>query len=230
MNKSSHIWSVLLPAMLIPFFSSLFYFVLFSEHFFAQIIYFATKIFTLVWPILAFKYILQQKIPKFNLKEKKHRLAIPLGLIIGLLLIGLMFGLMQSPLGEIVNASAGSIQTKAKDLGFLNNYWIFAIFLSVIHSLLEEYYWRWFVYGQLKSVVSLNMAHLFAGISFASHHIVVASQFFPLTWAFILGGSVGIGGIIWSKMYENQGTLIGAWVCHILVDLGIMGIGYQLIF
>jgi hypothetical protein len=45
----------------------------------------------------------------------------------------------------------------------------------------------------------------------------------------LLGGAVGLGGIIWSLLYQRQGTLSGAWLCHAIVDMGIMAIGYKLL-
>lgn len=33
-----------------------------------------------------------------------------------------------------------------------------------------------------------------------------------------------------SLLYQRQGTLAGAWACHLAADLGIMGIGYRLLF
>lgn len=152
------------------------------------------------------------------------------GILSGLIIVALMVVLMQTTIGETVIASAGKIQTKAKNFGILEHYWLFAIFLSLIHSLIEEYYWRWFVYGNLKRVINGFSAHFIAGVSFSAHHIVIASQFFSLFWGILLGGLVGAGGILWSMMYEKQKTLLGAWLSHMVVDLGIMYIGYYLLF
>ena len=45
------IWLVLWPAMTLPFLASLCYFVFYSEHFLARLLYALTKLFTLAWPI-----------------------------------------------------------------------------------------------------------------------------------------------------------------------------------
>ena len=216
--------------MVVPFAASLFYFVLFSEYFFARVIYGGTKVFTLVWPILCVCLIYRTVFPKIQPGLSAHRKAIPLGMGVGMVIVVLLFVLMQTALGDVVINSTESIKTKARELGILDYYWPFALFLSIIHSLIEEYYWRWFLFGHLRKVVRLFFAHILAGVSFAAHHVVVASQFFPIIWGFIFGGLVGLGGIIWSLMYEKQRSLIGAWICHTIVDLGIFFIGHKLLF
>ena len=222
-------WAVIALAMVLPLIASLFYFVWFSEHLFARVIYAGTKVFTLVWPFIAIAFILKQPL-KLRGPRKEDLPAIVPGLLSGLGVVGLMGLLMQTPFGDTVQASSGQIRGKAEELGFLKYYWPFAIFLSFAHSLLEEFYWRWFVFGRLRHLVKPIPAHLFAGVAFAAHHVVVTTQFFPLGVGFLIGSLVGVGGVIFSVLYERQGTLMGAWVSHLVIDLGIMFLGHQLIF
>jgi uncharacterized protein len=215
--------------MVVPCLSSLFYFVWFSDEPLARVVYGATKLFTLVWPVIATLWILGATWPRLRLTDRRHLRAIPAGLLTGGAIVALMFALMLTPLGDVVRGSSGAIRSKAEALGILEHYWLFAIFLSLIHSLIEEYYWRWFVFGRLAEAVPVAAAHGLAGVAFAAHHVVVATQFFPLGWGVALGASVGLGGIIWSVLYRRQGTLAGAWVSHIIVDLGIMAVGHHLL-
>ena len=224
------IWIAVLPAMILPCLASLFYFVWFSSHGFARVIYGGAKVFTIVWPVLAVGLILRRKVPRPRLTDRRHVRAIALGLLTGGAIVALMFALMATPLGDMALNSAGRIRAKAEDLGLLAYYWPFAIFLSVIHSLIEEYYWRWFVFGRLAEAMPVTLAHLLAGVAFAAHHVVVATQFFPLGWGVLLGSLVGVGGVVWSIHYRTQRTLAGAWISHLVVDLGIMTIGHRLIF
>jgi membrane protease YdiL (CAAX protease family) len=48
--------------------------------------------------------------------------------------------------------------------------------------------------------------------------------------ALFLSFSIGLGGVIWSGMYVRQGSLLGVWLSHIIVDFGILSIGHQLLF
>ena len=219
-----------MPAMVVPFTASLFYFVILSGSDFAIVLYIAAKAFIVIWPLISVRLILRTTLPKIRIALEKHRQAIPLGVFLGIAIVILMFGLMRTPLGEVVNSSSESIGRKARQMGILKHYWLFALFLCVVHSLIEEYYWRWFVFGRLKNVVNVPCAHSIAGISFAAHHIVIATQFFPVLWGFLLGGLAGVGGILWSVMYDKQKTLVGAWLCHLIVDFGIMVIGHSILY
>jgi membrane protease YdiL (CAAX protease family) len=110
---------------------------------------------------------------------------------------------------------------------------IFAVFLSVIHSLMEEYYWRWFVFGRLRRYVSLGSALLLSSVAFMGHHVVVLAVFFPgkfaeLALPFSLG--VAVGGGVFAWLYERTGSLYSPWVGHILIDAAIMVVGYDLVF
>ena len=227
---SSRILAALVPAALLPVTASLFYFVLFSDHPWARVLYGATKLFTLLWPLLAVRFVLGETLhnPLGNLRGQLR--AVPLGALAGLLVVGLMAGLMATPAGAVVLQSAGTIRAKAQQLGILSHYVAFAIFLSLVNSAVEEFYWRWFVYGQLRRLLPGWRAHALAAAAFAAHHVVVVTQFFPLGEALGFGVAVGLGGVIMSLLYERQRTLCGAWVCHLVVDLGIMGIGYGLLF
>ena len=95
---------------------------------------------------------------------------------------------------------------------------------------MEEYYWRWFIYGNLRHHLNKWTANLVAAGGFTLHHIIVTLQFFRWEMAAFLCICIGIGGILWSWMYERQGSVVGAYVCHILIDIAIMVIGYLIVF
>ena len=229
MNKRVGVWVALVPAMVVPFAAALLYFVLFSQHTFAWVIYACTKAFTVVWPVACVWGLWRESLPRPRLGSAHHWRAIAPGVLVGAAMVGAMLGLMCTPLGTVVRQSAPAIRTKAVQLGILDYYWPFAIFLSVVHSFIEEYYWRWFVYGSLRRVVARVPALVLAGVSFAAHHVVVAGQFFPAPWGLVLGAGVGAGGVVWCVMLDRQRTLAGAWVSHMIADLGILGIGYWIL-
>ena len=144
-------------------------------------------------------------------------------------IVAAMVALMFTPLGDTVRASTPDIREKAESLGFLRHYVEFSIFLSLAHSFLEEYYWRWFVFGNLRSLISPKAAVLAGSLAFAAHHLVITAQFFPIGPAVFFAICVAIGGMLWCLLYQRQGTLAGAWLSHIVVDAGLMGVGYWLL-
>jgi len=230
-DKSQHaFWLAVMPAMVLPLVASLFYFVWFSAEVWARWIYSGTKVFTLVWPLLVWVCLWQRPWPQPEWLSSRHLRALPLGFVTGALMVGTFLLLLQTPVGDVVNASADRMKTKAESLGFLKYYWVFGVFLAVIHSGIEEYYWRWFVCGRLRERLPAWSAYLLGALAFAAHHIVVTTQFFPLVWGVLFGLSVGVGGAVWHWQMERQGTLAGAWFSHMLVDFGLLAVGHKLIF
>ncbi|MBI3823300.1 MAG: CPBP family intramembrane metalloprotease [Planctomycetes bacterium] len=58
-------------------------------------------------------------------------------------------------------------------------YLLMAFFVCVPHALMEEYYWRWFVYGTMRRHVPIAAAVVLASIGFMLHHIVILAVYFP---------------------------------------------------
>ncbi|MCA9213475.1 MAG: CPBP family intramembrane metalloprotease [Planctomycetales bacterium] len=106
-----------------------------------------------------------------------------------------------------------------------------AIFYAACHSLLEEYYWRWFVFGQLRKDTTLVTAIAISSFGFMAHHVIVLAIYLgwnsPLTYAFAI--CIAIGGAGWAWMYSRFGSLYGAWLSHAIVDAGIFFVGYQML-
>jgi membrane protease YdiL (CAAX protease family) len=107
-----------------------------------------------------------------------------------------------------------------------------ALFLCIGHSLFEEYYWRWFVFGWLKRYLPLGGAIALSAVGFTLHHVVVLGVFFPgrfWTLALPLSLCVGAGGAFWAWLYHRSGSLAATWISHALVDAAIMAVGYVML-
>jgi membrane protease YdiL (CAAX protease family) len=110
-------------------------------------------------------------------------------------------------------------------------YALLGLFYSLIHSFMEEYYWRWFVFGQLRRFTSLTPAILISSLGFMAHHVLVLGKFLgfdsPLTY--LLSACVAVGGAFWAWLYDRTGSLLGPWLGHMLVDAAIFTIGFDLV-
>lgn len=138
--------------------------------------------------------------------------------------------LTQTSMMSVIQSNASLIRGKSIQLGFYHHFWIFAFFICVIHSLIEEYYWRWFVYGWTRKLMNPKWAMILASLAFGFHHFVITIQYFHLIWGVIFGFAVVLGGLIWCYMYERQKSILGSWICHMFTDVGIMFVGYQILF
>lgn len=149
--------------------------------------------------------------------------------IFGLSLIG---GLWLLPAGYL-DVAGRAIRERIVQFG-ITTAWRYAglsVFYAVVHSYLEEYYWRWFAFRQLRRLTPLAPAAIISGLAFAAHHVLVLGLFFgwasPLAW--LAGGSVAVGGAFWAWLYERSGRLWIAWLSHMLIDIGVFGMGYWMI-
>ncbi|MFP6880066.1 MAG: CPBP family intramembrane glutamic endopeptidase [Roseibacillus sp.] len=225
-------WAFLLPALVVPTLGSLIYFVWIPEGTVGKAAYSATKFFTLLYPFLFLKWVglgglTRREERKTSWPAWKTVILTGLGSGVAIVVVGLL--LMMTPLGAMVRDGAGAVSEKAEGLGFKDHFILFAVFVSVFHSALEEFYWRWFVYSHLREKVGRWAGHVIAAVGFGGHHLVITLQFFPPALAIFLTLCVVVGGFIWTLMYERQGTVVGCWVSHLCVDVLLMVIGFQLI-
>jgi membrane protease YdiL (CAAX protease family) len=109
----------------------------------------------------------------------------------------------------------------------------FAALLSVAHSFLEEYYWRWFLFGRLRRYLPVAGAVVVSSGAFMAFHLIDLAAFFPgrfFRLALPLGICVGIGGAGWCWLYARTNSLYVPWVSHLLIDAALMAVGYDLAF
>lgn len=225
--RSALRWALLLPALVVPCILSFFYFVFFPGTAFGNAFYTVHKVFLIAWPLIAVPLILREPMID-RTRPKRHLASLVPGTVFGLLVTGVLFLLLNAtPLGGLLSENEAKIARRIHDMNVAEHFVAFALFLSFIHSAMEEFYWRWFAFGQAKKLMPKGAAHLVAAAGFASHHIVVLSQFFPLAWALALGACVAIGGAFWSWQADRYNSLLGPWFSHLLVDLGLMWVGWQ---
>lgn len=222
-------WALLLPALVVPFILSFFYFVFYPGTAFGNSFYTIHKVFLIAWPLLAVPLILREPMVD-RTRPKRHFASLLPGAVFAGLTVGLLFALIHfTPLGKVLAANETNIAGRIADLGMAEHFVAFALFLSFIHAAMEEFYWRWFAFGQAKRLMPVGLAHLVAAAGFASHHVVILSQFFPLGWALVFGACVALGGAFWSWQANRYNSLIGPWFSHMIIDLGLMWVGWEVL-
>jgi membrane protease YdiL (CAAX protease family) len=220
-------------ALALPTLVTLMYFV-WAEQFsggIQQVIYAVAKVvqfgFPIVWVLMV--------------QRRRPRLAEPLtngiglGVVFGLAVAGAMLALYHYRLKSADFFAVAEAEILEKIVGMqLDGTWKYiavSVFYSLMHSLLEEYYWRWFVFGQLKTMTGLRVAIVISSLGFMAHHVLVLASFFgiaePVTWIFSL--AIAMGGAVWAWLYHRSGSLLGPWISHLLVDAAIFLIGFDIV-
>lgn len=164
-----------------------------------------------------------------------HRQGLAIGLGFGLLVSAAMLGLYFGVIRDAAWFAAPRVvvQSKVAALGITSagRFLALGLFYALGHSAAEEYYWRWFVYGEMRTPKRVGPAMLWSSVGFAAHHVVLLATFFglghPLTWLF--AGAIAVGGAFWAWLYERSGQLYGPWLSHLLVDAAIFTLGYTIV-
>lgn len=143
-----------------------------------------------------------------------------------------VYSLWLGPAGYFADA-AEPIRIKVAGFGVDNlpKFATLGLFYSLFHSWLEEFYWRGFVFGQLRRWISTPAAVAVSSLGFMAHHVIVLG--FYLGWTspgtYLFSAAVAVGGAYWAWLYRRSGSLYGPWLSHAVIDAAIFTIGYDLV-
>lgn len=225
-------WIAVVFALILPSLVTLAYFIWAKGSAAAvqQTVYAVAKVIQFAFPVVWVAFI-QRNGLKFGLKSTR---GVGLGLLFGLATfvaaLALYHGWLKSTEFFLVGREA--MLEKISDLGVTESWKFIAlgVFYSLIHSLLEEYYWRWFVFRQLKCLISLWPAIVISSLGFMAHHVIVIGTYFGFfsaaTW--LLSLAVAVGGVFWAWLYHRTDSLLGPWVSHLIIDAAIFIMGYDI--
>lgn len=134
---------------------------------------------------------------------------------------------------EIFQQAAQALQEKLADtaLNTPSRFIALGCFYALVHSFLEEYYWRGFLFGRLRQFFSVGGALASSSIAFTFPHVLVLGYYFGWgsEWTWLFSAAVGVGGAYWAWLYQRAGNLWGAWLGHLLIDAAIFAVGYQML-
>lgn len=103
-------------------------------------------------------------------------------------------------------------------------YWIF------VNSLIEEYVYRWFVLRQLRALLPDTAAVLGSALVFTVHHTVAMADYLGPFHNALGTAAVFTAGACWSWLYLRYRSVWPPWIAHVIADIAIFIIGWQLIF
>lgn len=100
--------------------------------------------------------------------------------------------------------------------------WIFVIYMIVGNSFFEELMWRGFIYERLQRILLPILANLLSSFFYSSYHVLLGVVLFGWRWGLLIAGLAWLMGIFWTILVRQYGSLMSAWLSHLLVDAGIM--------
>lgn len=223
-------WRAVTLTLVLPTAATWAYFIVLAGSPHAQGAYAATKLVQFAVPLLWVALWQRRPLRPAAPSSSGVGQGLALGLVVAAAMMGLYYGWLKS--SPVLAAAPMEVAKKMVDFRIDSpvKFLAFAAFLSLVHSLLEEYYWRWFVFGQLSRSLPFAGAAALSSLGFMAHHVLVIGGLLkgygPATWFFSL--CVAVGGVLWAWIYRRTRTLYGPWLSHLVIDAGLMWIGYDL--
>lgn len=110
-----------------------------------------------------------------------------------------------------------------------NNFLYVSLYISFVNSLLEELFFRGFLFTNLTAHRGRTFAHLFSAILFALYHVAMMIGWFsPALFLLVLAG-LALGGWIFNRLNEKLQTIFGSWLTHMFANFAINTIGFLLL-
>lgn len=209
----------------------------------AQIIYFSSKVLLFLFPVAWWQLVEKRRAlavadetalqttdrPAGRARNPATRWDIALGAGTGLLIAASIWSAYLLVFRDVIDAE--TLRRKVIEFGAYDHYILFAGFLAIVNSGLEEYYWRWFVFGRLQREVGSLPATVLSAVAFSAHHFVVLQDFLGSTsQAALFSVGIAVGGVLWACHYNYARRLRGVWLSHLIVDLAVLSVGYHLLF
>ena len=110
-----------------------------------------------------------------------------------------------------------------------SNFLYVSLYISLVNSLLEELYFRGFLFLNLKKEVGSRFAYLFSAGAFALYHVAMMIGWFePMLWLLVMAGLFA-GGMIFNWLNEKLGSIYPSWLVHMFANFAINTVGNLLL-
>jgi len=148
-------------------------------------------------------------------------------LLLGVAIFGVILGGYFVTRGFIDFSGVTSSLTSGMGITADNFIWV-AIYISIMNSFLEEFFFRGFGFITLKKFVNIKFAYLFSPVLFAVYHAgMLFGMFHPAVLVLIMSGLI-IGGLIFNALNDKLGNIYPSWFVHMAANFAINTIGFIL--
>ena len=157
-------------------------------------------------------------------KKKGFLPAIALGIGIYVVILGGYF--LVSPFFDF-SQIAGALTDNAGVTK--ENFLYVSLYISFANSFLEEFFFRGFVFTNLKRYSGRKLAYIFSAAAFSLYHVAMMIGWFsPALFLLVMVGLV-IGGMIFNWLNERLDTIYCSWLTHMFANFAINMIGFMLL-
>ncbi len=114
----------------------------------------------------------------------------------------------------------------------VNNKYIIPLLIIMIfaNSVVEEIYWRGYIYKKLEAVTSSFKVVVYSSLFYASYHLITTVSLFYIVYGILFTTLVFGVGFFWGYMRRKFDSIYFSIISHLLADLGIMVIYVKYFF
>lgn len=109
-----------------------------------------------------------------------------------------------------------------------DNFIFVSLYISLMNSLLEEFFFRGFGFITLKKYSSRKTAYIFSSVMFAVYHIGMLFSMFSFPVLLLLLAGLIAGGCIFNFLNEKNENIYPSWFVHMFANFAINTIGFIL--
>jgi len=100
--------------------------------------------------------------------------------------------------------------------------WLFILVLIFINPILEELYWREFMYKRYFDRIGVTKSVMLTSFFYALYHMLVLIPLFDMPFSIIATIPIFFAGLLWGYFRVKLSSIIAPIISHTLADIGII--------
>lgn len=107
-----------------------------------------------------------------------------------------------------------------------SNFLYVALHIAFVNSLLEEIFFRAFIFYYLNKLNLRIFAYMYSSLLFSLYHVTTIAAWFDWWLNFIIIVALFVVGLIFDYFCEKANSFLAPWFLHIVANLSINGIAW----
>ncbi len=108
------------------------------------------------------------------------------------------------------------------------NFVYVSLYISLMNSFLEEFFFRGFGFVTLKEHTSRKFAYIFSPILFSVYHVGMLIGMFEWYVLMLIFAGLFVGGCIFNHLNETSENIYTSWTAHMCANFAINTVGFIL--
>ncbi|NLY47025.1 MAG: CPBP family intramembrane metalloprotease [Tissierella sp.] len=107
-----------------------------------------------------------------------------------------------------------------------DNFVFVALYISFFNSLLEEFFFRGFIFLSLLNTSGRLKAYIISAFAFAIYHVAIMANWFNIALFALALSGLFIGALIFNYLNEKNNNIYNSWLVHMFANFAINTVGF----